>query len=223
MPTSRFEYSVFRIAKDHAITSSARKYKELRLQALSIAPTSFSSSYEIESAHTDDEWIARLAADRSETFICAATPVENPEMTTWVGQLTLHGPQNREDFILPEESGQRNPPEDGDKELWQMLSLFTLPNHRGQGLGKKLCREALDYLASYRESPHEVWVRLMVKPENHATVGLYQGLGFSEAGKCTLAEALIANGDKDLLPKDITGEKYSLRSGLIMMLEICRS
>jgi GNAT superfamily N-acetyltransferase len=135
----------------------------------------------------------------------------------------LLGPQSPEDFILPEESGQKNPTEERDQELWQMLSLFTLPDHRGRGLGKKLCQEALSYLASYKDSPRELWVRLMVKPENHATVSLYRGLGFGESGKCTLAEALVANGDKDLLPDSISGKKYTSRSGLIMMLEIHRS
>ncbi|GAB1190940.1 hypothetical protein APSETT444_000108 [Aspergillus pseudonomiae] len=200
MSTDQYEYSFFRIDKENAIQSSAHKYKHLRLQALSIAPTSFSSTYELESSLTDPEWI--------------------PE---WVGQLTLRGPLSPEDFILPEESGQKKPAGEQDTELWQMLSLFTLPDHRGRRLGKRLCQEALKYLASYRDSPRELWVRLMVKPENYATVSLYRGLGFAEAGKCTLAEALVANGDEDLLPGDTSGEKYTSRSGLIMMLEIWRS
>lgn len=230
MSTQNCEYLFFRIAKDNAIALSATKYKQLRLQALSAAPTSFSSTYEIESALTDTEWVKRLSEHGRETFICAAVPTQNnlsnsriPEQSTWVGQLTLLGPQSPKDFILPEESGQKKPTEGKDQELWQMLSLFTLPDHRGRGLGKCLCQEALEYLASYKDSPSEVWVRLMVKPGNHATVSLYRGLGFAEAGKCTLAEALIANGDKDLLPEDISGEKYTSRSGLIMMLEIQRS
>lgn len=230
MSTQNCEYLFFRIAKDNAIALSATKYKQLRLQALSTAPTSFSSTYEIESALTDTEWVKRLSEHGRETFICAAVPTQNnlsnsriPEQSTWVGQLTLLGPQSPKDFILPEKSGQKKPTEEKDQELWQMLSLFTLPDHRGRGLGKCLCQEALEYLASYKDSPREVWVRLMVKPGNHATVSLYRGLGFAEAGKCTLAEALIANGDKDLLPEDISGEKYTSRSGLIMMLEIQRS
>ncbi|KAE8168676.1 hypothetical protein BDV40DRAFT_2598 [Aspergillus tamarii] len=230
MSTDHYIYSFFRIAKDNAIASSAKKYKQLRLQALSVAPSSFSSTYEIESALKDTEWVDRLTANRRETFICAAQPINNnssyspiSEQSMWVGQLTLRGPQSPEDFILPEQSGQKKPTEEGDQELWQMLSLFTLPDHRGQGLGKRLCQEALHYLAVYKGSPRKVWVRLMVKPENHATVSLYRGLGFVEAGKCTLAEAIVANGDKDLLPEDISGEKYNSRSGLIMMSEICRS
>jgi ribosomal protein S18 acetylase RimI-like enzyme len=231
MPTSRYTHSFFRIAKGNDIASSAEKYKQLRLKTLSVAPGSFSSTFEIESALTDTDWVRRLAADGRETFVCAATPTENslpdsqiPVQSIWVGQLTLRGPQTPDDFILPEEAGQWNPTvEDEDIECWQMLSLFTLPDHRGQGLGKALCQEALNYLASHRECPTKVWVRLMVKPENHATVSLYRGLGFAEAGKCTLAEALIANGDENLLPDDISGERYSSRSGLIMMLERCRS
>lgn len=228
MSTSHYEYSFFCIAKNNVIVSSAKKYKQLCLQALSVALTSFSPTYKIKSALTDEEWITCLAVNGNETFICTATSIKTntskphtPEQTIWVGQLTLCDLQSWEDFILPKESGQKNPMEDGDKELWQMLSLFTLPNHHGQGLGKKLCQEALGYLALYQESPHEVWVRLMVKLGNHAMVSLYQGLGFVDIGKCTLAEALIVNGDKDLLLKDINGLKYSVRSGLIMMLEIC--
>lgn len=41
----------------------------------------------------------------------------------------------------------------------------------------------------------KIRVRTMVKPENTAMVKLYEGLGFTHAGKCTLAEALKANGD----------------------------
>ncbi|RMJ26803.1 Acetyltransferase [Aspergillus sp. HF37] len=222
-----YEYSFFRIAKDNTIASSAQKYKQLRLHALSVAPTSFSSTCEIESALPDTEWVNRLAANGRETFVCAARPTEShsssEKQSIWVGQLTLRGPQSPQVFLLPAESGQKNPTEEGGEELWQMLSLFTRPDHRGQGLGKRLCQEALNYLASYKESPRKVWVRLMVKPENRATVGLYRGLGFAEAGKCTLAEAMVANGDRDLLPNDISGEKYSSRTGLIMMLEVCRS
>jgi len=227
MPPSQYNYSFFHIAKDSTITLLVERYKTLRLQALSIAPTSFSSSYQIESELSNTEWITRLTADGKETFVCAATPIQSyqsPELgdTIWVAQLTLRGPQTREEFTLPVDSGQKIPREDEQEELWQMLSLFTLPDHRGQGLGKSLCQEALNYLKSYRDHPRMICVRLMVKPENYITVALYRQLGFIEAGKCTLAEALIANGDADLLPKDISGEKYTARTGLIMISEISR-
>jgi hypothetical protein len=61
-------------------------------------------------------------------------------------------------------------------------------------------------LGSYQNDPRELWVWLMVKPENHATVRLYRELGFVEAGKCTLRETLTAHGDKDLPPENISEE-----------------
>lgn len=139
MPAEHYDYSFFRVAKDDSIAESAKMYKELRLQALSVAPSSFSSTYDIESALTDTEWVNRLAAAGRETFICAARRSGVSEQTIWVGQLTLRGPQSPEDFTLPDESGQMKFTERGEEELWQMLSLFTLPDHRGHGLGRRLC------------------------------------------------------------------------------------
>lgn len=215
-------YTYLRIDKDDNIAASAQKYKELRLQALKLTPTSFASTYEIESAFTDDEWISRLRRDGIETFICEHNQSGHVE---WVAQVTLRGPLPAEDFILPPASGQPMPRlDDAEEERWQMLSLFVLPSHRGKGIAKDLCREALQYLISYRPHPAHVRVRLMVKPENQATVRLYRQLGFVEAGRCTLAEALIANGDADLLPEGYEGDaKYSVRSGLIMMVDLSRN
>lgn len=229
-----FQYSFFRIPKDSDLATSVEKYKNLRLQALKIAPGSFSSTSEIESALPDTEWAARLTSDKTETFACSATSLLNDDQekstttsttpATWVAQLTLRGPLSSEEVALPAESGQKpSGRSEFEEERWQMLSLFTHPEHRGQGLGVKLCQEALDYLKTYRDRPSVVRVRLMVKPDNHATVGLYQKLGFEEVGRCTLAEALVANGDAALLPEDISGEKYTTRSGLIMMTEIFRT
>ena len=56
----------------------------------------------------------------------------------------------------------------------------------------------------------------MVKPENTVTVKLYKGLGFVQAGRCTLAEALRANRDAEMIPEDRGKQKYNKRTGLIM-------
>jgi len=56
--------------------------------------------------------------------------------------------------------------------------------------------------ADNKPRPKQIRVRITVKPENTATVKLYKGLGFTHAGKCTLAEALVANGDGELIPAD---------------------
>jgi hypothetical protein len=53
-------------------------------------------------------------------------------------------------------------------------------------------------------------------------VNFYRGLGFVKAGKSILADALIANGDASLLPKDPRREKYNTRAPLIMISDMSR-
>jgi GNAT superfamily N-acetyltransferase len=124
-------------------------------------------------------------------------------------------------YVLPEAAQQPPVIPDEEEEKWQMLSLFTLPTHRGKGVAKSLCLEVFRWLRENKASdsiprPERIRVRIMVKPENTATVKLYEGLGFAHAGRCTLAEALIANGDGELVPADGGGPKYQERTGLIM-------
>jgi ribosomal protein S18 acetylase RimI-like enzyme len=215
------EYSCFRIdPQPQSVSALAQKYKTLRLSALLQSPGSFSSTYEIESGFTDEWWESRLQLPGRETFICAANAVGD-DIGEWAGQVTLLGPVAAPSYLLPETAQQPPVIPDQEEEKWQMLSLFTLPTHRGKGVAKSLCLEVFRWLreneVSNNESrPKQIRVRIMVKPENTATVKLYEGLGFAHAGKCTLAEALIANGDGELVPADGGGPKYQDRTGLIM-------
>ncbi|KAJ5246810.1 hypothetical protein N7468_001793 [Penicillium chermesinum] len=214
-------YSYFRVSKSDAVHESAQKYRDLRLRALQASPASFSSTYDIEAAFSESDWVERLTIPGREVFICAATApnqsANGSDWVNWVGQVTIRGPLSQAEFTLPAESGQPDPRSDQEEERWQMLSLFILPEHQGGGLGGNLCREALGYLQHYQPSPPSVLVRLMVKVENQATVRLYQRLGFAVVGMSTLAEALIANGDGHLLPKDLSDTKYSGRRGGVIM------
>ncbi|KAI9704585.1 MAG: hypothetical protein M1820_005498 [Bogoriella megaspora] len=217
-----YSYSYFHLSKHKADDAAAQAYRTLRLQALQTSPESFSSTYEIESAYTSAEWLARLMEEGKETLICTAThtDVAGATSTEWVGQLTIRGPAARSDFQLPDESGQPLPATDDEEEKWQMLSLFNAANHRGRGIGKALCQEAMRYIWEHRSAPTVV-VRLMVRPENHAAVRVYEGLGFEVVGRCTLAEALAANGESDLIPEDHAHDsRYSTRRGLIMMFRM---
>ncbi|KAJ5529233.1 hypothetical protein N7527_002626 [Penicillium freii] len=224
---SNYTYSFFRVSKTDGIDVSAQRYRDLRLKALKTSPDSFSSTYDIEAAFADADWIDRLTLPDRELFICVATPLNlnpsSPDSIQWIGQVTLRGRSSRADFELPVEAGQPPQKSDEEEERWQMLSLFTLPEHRGHGLGGKLCQEAINHLRSYRSLPRQVQVRLVVKAGNDITVELYRRLGFTHAGRASLAEALIANGDQDLLPKDLGSAKYTERNGLIMMSRISRS
>lgn len=219
------EYSFIRIDRlDPNLPALAQKYKTLRLSALQQDPTLFSSTYEVESKFSDQNWISRLSDERKETLICVATPPgKSPEDGEWVAQVTLLGPISASSYDLPKESGQPPALPDDEEEKWQMLALYTLPDHRGKGLGKKLCKAAFNYLASVDNPPKKVLVRIMVKLENLTALGLYKSIGFVDAGRTTLEEALIANGDSDQVPiSDVDLGKYRTRRGRILTYSIER-
>ncbi|KJZ76443.1 hypothetical protein HIM_04172 [Hirsutella minnesotensis 3608] len=217
------EYQCIRIDKsDPQILALALKYKQLRLAALQHSPDAFSSTLELESSFSDDVWVSRICDPSKETFVCCAGAPSCPLESEWVGQVTLLGPVSSGAYRLPADAGQPPVPEDGEEEKWQMLSLYTLPAHRGHGLGKLLCREAFGFLAAVPRGPGRVRVRIMVKPENTVTLGLYRSMGFVDAGKCTLEEALRANGDADMLPAGMLPDKYTARSGVIMAMALER-
>lgn len=75
-----------------------------------------------------------------------------------------------------------------------------MPSHRGKGLAAQLCREVFQFLV-HREGTEtpSVLVPIVVKPENTATIHLYDQLGFEKIGLCSLEEALRVNGDGRLL------------------------
>ncbi|KAJ5152063.1 hypothetical protein N7492_010358 [Penicillium capsulatum] len=222
---SSHTYSFFRVSKTDDVHASARKYRDLRLRALKAAPGSFASTYETEVELSDADWISLLTLPHREVFTCAVTSHESPKRSgssEWIGQVTLRGPMSREDFSLPPESGHLASRPDSEEERWQVLGLFTLPEHRGNGLGATLCEKALEYLRHHRPVPRSIQVRLMVKPGNSITVRLYERLGFVRTGQGTLAEALIANGDEHLLPRNTSGPGYSDRNSIIMALYMDR-
>ncbi|KAF2664863.1 hypothetical protein BT63DRAFT_428824 [Microthyrium microscopicum] len=197
------------------IATQAAKYRDLRLAALQQSPTSFSSTYETESRFSLDTWIARLSEPSKETFVVAARSTGE-----WVAQVTVLGPITTSIYDLPEESGQPPALPDEEEEKWQMLGLYTLPEHRGHGIAKKICQEAFNYLEVQEGQPKKVRVRIMVKRQNVAPLKMYESMGFKSAGLCTLAEALIANGDSDMIPEGELPEAFTSRGGVVMTLEL---
>ncbi|OJJ07191.1 hypothetical protein ASPVEDRAFT_33425 [Aspergillus versicolor CBS 583.65] len=223
--SAEYNYSSFRISKTENLLDSAHRYKEQRLQALKLSPSSFASSYELESTFTDEYWISRLTQPERETFICAGTRIPESDDAVdhfepeWVAQVTFLGPQSKEHFALSSESDleDTDTSENDVGERWQMLGLFNHPAHRGKGIAKALTRTALNCLISHRCEPNNVLVRLMVKPGMQATIEFYRQLGFVEVGRGTLAAALIANGDRELLPEGYERqEKYTACTSHVM-------
>lgn len=67
--------------------------------------------------------------------------------------------------------------------------------------------------------------RLFVHPDNKLIVGLYEGMGFTDAGRVALVEGFVANGDFDLIPADSADieerrMRWHRRIGLAMELVV---
>ncbi|KAJ3469656.1 hypothetical protein MRS44_003721 [Fusarium solani] len=190
-------YTVLQIDKsDTDFPSLVSKYKALRLSALQQTPRAFSSTYEAESKLPDHEWVSRLRNPSKDTFVVVDSDGES-----------LHPPP---------EAGQPPVAPDEDEEKWQMLSLYVLPSHRGKGVAKLLCREAINHLRSLRHAAPRIRVRTMIAPDNLAACALFGSLGFSDAGLCTLVEGLRSNGEA--MPEGILSAEYTTRAGIIMTI-----
>lgn len=234
-------YSVHRIIPTSpSFPKLASLFSELRLRALIASPVSFSSTYELESTFTPKEWQARLSRPGVHIFVAVAYPPNTPaekqtiENGEWVGKVTLLGPTIKDVYELPE-SGGPTPASDEEETKWQMTALYSEPAHRGKGLGKKIIESALQFARSYSASSHDaemngtansfqsarkakqIRARIMIHPDNTVVVKMYQDLGFVDAGKCTLREAYVTNGDAHLLPEGGgPPERYDSRRGLVM-------
>ena len=145
----------------------------------------------------------------------------------WLGMLTLRGPFTLSNFHLPA-SGQPAPSSPEQETGWRMVALYTGPSHRGRELTKKLINNAIDFGKEYSKTQGDAMnarFRPFVHPDNKLVVGLYEGMGFTDAGRMTLAEGFVANGDSDLAPADSTDiEEHRMwwrrRIGLAMELVV---
>ncbi|TVY46219.1 hypothetical protein LOCC1_G002529 [Lachnellula occidentalis] len=202
----------------------AGKFASLRLTALSVSAAAFSSTFAIESTFTASQWISRLQRPEIHTFIAVAySPNTKPEQQTidagdWIGSATLLGPTPKAVYDIPESGG----PEIGGDDVeskWQMCAVYNNPEHRGKGIAKLSINGAIEHSAK-EAGGRQSRVRIMIHHDNILVKKLYDGLGFVDAGHCTLSEAFLANGDSGLLPADKGAsqpEKYDVRLGVIMM------
>jgi GNAT superfamily N-acetyltransferase len=240
-PKPNLIYSVHRIIPTSpSFPKLASLFSELRLRALITSAASFSSTYELESTFNPEKWQTRLSRPGVHTFVAVAYPPNTPlehqtiENGEWVGKVTLLGPTCKDVYEL-QESGGPTPASDEEETKWQMTALYSEPAHRGKGLGKKIIEGALEFARSYNDSTHnsamngvtngvqparkpkQIRVRIMIHPDNTVVVKMYQDLGFVDAGKCTLREAYVTNGDANLLPEGGGDPKrYYNRRGLVM-------
>lgn len=170
----------------------------------------FSSTYEIESTFTTTDWQIRLARPRIHTFVAVDLgDSEDWLEAEWVGQVTVLGPVDQDTFELSGVQGLAS----GSESRWQMNALYVDPQARGRNVAKELIGAATIFV----QNGGPAGVRIMIKPDNHTVRGLYSGVGFQEVGRCTLGEALRANGDAELIPEDeIDTPRFNTKGGLVM-------
>ncbi len=137
-------------------TKNIADFKAIRLRALREDPQAFGSTYERELRFTDAEWAARLQRWDGERGI---------------GYLAMEGETL---------CGIAGTLRDGaDAEGVQLVSMWTAPEYRRQGVGRLLVQEIMEWA---RERGAGV-VRLMVTSNNEAAMRFYERLGFARTGR----------------------------------------
>lgn len=223
-----YTYRVFHLPTDDPVKLYyyAGKFSALHLSALQTSASAFGTTFARESAWDATQWVGRITRPGMHTFIAVAyhtdMPTETQSLETgdWIGCGTLVGPTPYETYYLPESGGPDLGP-DTEEDKWHMTFVYNEPLHRRKGVSKMLIQASLDYTDGLaRDQGKKSWMRIFISPDNLLVKSLYAGLGFKDAGNCTYAEAVPANGDPDLMPEGggfDEKEKYHKRDGVCMM------
>jgi ribosomal protein S18 acetylase RimI-like enzyme len=131
-------------------------FKAVRLRALQDAPHAFGSTYTKESQFADSEWLARI---------------ERMNGKRGVGFLAMDGETAcgiAGSFL-----------EENDSTRAQLISMWTAPTHRQQGIGRLLINKILNW--AHLRNAHTLL--LMVTSHNEPAIRFYEGLGFTRTGR----------------------------------------
>lgn len=144
----------------------------------------------------------------------------NVEKGAWVGMVTQIGPTPKSKFYLPL-AGSEEPLGDDRETKFHQTGTWIDSSHRGKGLSKLVINAAVDWAIeeSWKGDKEQVRVRAITGPANAVSKGLYGGLGFPVVGKCTINEAMRANGN-EMYPfhgrADWSEEMLNRRGGVVM-------
>lgn len=139
------------------ITSqNASLFKTVRLRALQDAPYAFSATYGKESQFDDAEWLRRIERMNGERGI-GFVAMDGETVCGILGA-----------FLDASDATQA-----------QLVSMWTAPAHRQQGVGRLLVNEVLAW-ARRREART---LLLMVTSNNEPAMRFYEKLGFARTGR----------------------------------------
>lgn len=234
-------YDTIRLPKETdgtLLNSLATKFRAFKLHALRVVPEAFSAEFDSESRLPQFAWLSRITEPSTTILVCFATEKEQGEELSlsgdkqlrmlldgeWTGTFTMIGPVSRDDYIWPE-SGQPEPGSEGSETRWQLTTLFTLPAYRGHGIAKRLIETAIRYgklvsdeMGRVSKRDVQTRIRLVVHPDNTGVVKMYEKYGFVDSARMIVAEACIANGAADIVPRCADPEKWHSRFGVAMEL-----
>ncbi|MYD11246.1 MAG: GNAT family N-acetyltransferase [Chloroflexi bacterium] len=136
-----------------------REAKRLRLEALLAEPSAFASSYEDESAFSDEVWIARLTTayerDGNMTFFAeVAGELVGMAGADWSSKARL-------------------------RHIAEIYGVYVSPRWRGRKIGARILRKLIDEL---RSSGQIEKASLTVSTDSLSAVRLYEKLGFEIVG-----------------------------------------
>ncbi len=131
-------------------------FKAVRLRALSDAPSAFGSTYARESQMSDEEWKNRAVRWNGEAGI-GFLAMEGSEGCGIAGCLL----------------------DPGDGSRAQLISMWTAPPHRQQGIGRML----VEQVAAWARGRGAKRLHLCVTSSNQPAMLFYQRLGFVRTGR----------------------------------------
>jgi ribosomal protein S18 acetylase RimI-like enzyme len=131
-------------------------FKEVRLRALQEAPYAFGSTYAREFQFTDAEWLQRLErwnGERGAGFLA----MDDSAACGIAGSLL----------------------DENDSSRAQLVSMWTAPTHRKNGVGRLLVNAILNWAKGHDVST----LLLMVTSNNDPAIRFYERLGFAQTGR----------------------------------------
>lgn len=136
--------------------ADAAALRQVRLAALADAPSAFGSTYARDAAFPSEEWTARAAASSEGRLRSTFLAVRGDEPVGIVG-------------------GYR---ESVDAEVVELVSMWTAPDVRRCGLGRRLVATVVDWARETGAASVGLWVTRGNEPAE----GLYAAMGFVRTG-----------------------------------------
>jgi len=138
------------------IPQNIELFKTARLQALRDSPSAFGSTWQREANFSDEEWRARIDHWDGEAGV-GFLALDNDVPCGIAGALV----------------------DPSDRNQAQLVSMWTAPSHRRQGVGTLL----IDAIGAWMRSRDVSALVLMVTSTNDPAIRFYERLGFAMTGR----------------------------------------